>query len=101
MKQGKISLNYTKFNLVTRGPHPFRRPTTHLLLSDLMVSSGLFKALTTLKINILIAGFGYTWSDSSVYWVDLLRNPTRMLACNAEGSGPPFYFHMHANFDRA
>ncbi|KAK6533217.1 hypothetical protein TWF281_007367 [Arthrobotrys megalospora] len=47
------------------------------------------------------AGFGYSWSDSRIYWEDLRGAPTQMLTCkNEEEAAPPFYFHIHANFDR-
>ncbi|KAK6505305.1 hypothetical protein TWF481_007211 [Arthrobotrys musiformis] len=47
------------------------------------------------------AGFGYNWSDSRIYWEDLRGAPTQMLTCkNEEEVAPPFYFHVHANFDR-
>ncbi|RVD82950.1 uncharacterized protein DFL_007357 [Arthrobotrys flagrans] len=47
------------------------------------------------------AGFGYSWSDSRIYWEDLRGTPTQMLTCrNEEEAAPPFYFHIHANFDR-
>ncbi|KAF3086913.1 hypothetical protein TWF102_010860 [Orbilia oligospora] len=47
------------------------------------------------------AGFGYSWSDSRIYWEDLRGAPTQMLTCrNEEEAAPPFYFHIHASFDR-
>ncbi|KAK6330143.1 hypothetical protein TWF730_004642 [Orbilia blumenaviensis] len=49
------------------------------------------------------AGFGYSWSESRIYWEDLRGAPTQMLTCrNGEeaAAAPPFYFHVHANFDR-
>ncbi|KAJ6262787.1 Vacuolar protein-sorting-associated protein [Drechslerella dactyloides] len=47
------------------------------------------------------AGFGYHWSDGRIYWEDLRGAPTQMLTCmNEEEAAPPFYFHMHANFDK-
>ncbi|KAK6541287.1 hypothetical protein TWF694_008645 [Orbilia ellipsospora] len=47
------------------------------------------------------AGFGYNWSDGRIYWEDLRGAPTQMLTCtNEEEAAPPFYFHMHANYDR-
>jgi vacuolar protein sorting-associated protein 13A/C len=48
-------------------------------------------------------GFGYTWSNESLWWRDLLRRPTRTLTCKGEDGGktPPFYFQMHANFDKS
>ncbi|KAK6332723.1 hypothetical protein TWF696_002747 [Orbilia brochopaga] len=47
------------------------------------------------------AGFGYNWSDGRIYWEDLRGAPTQMLTCtNEEEAAPPFYFHMHANYDK-
>ncbi|EPS41948.1 hypothetical protein H072_4103 [Dactylellina haptotyla CBS 200.50] len=47
------------------------------------------------------AGFGYSWSDGRIYWEDLRGTPTQMLTCkNEEEAAPPFYFHMHANYER-
>jgi len=48
------------------------------------------------------AGFGYSWCQTQIHWSDLLKQPTKILACNAENEErPPFYFQMHANFDRS
>ncbi|TVY26507.1 Vacuolar protein sorting-associated protein [Lachnellula hyalina] len=48
-------------------------------------------------------GFGYTWSSESLFWKDLLKRPTRTLMCKGEQDKqtPPFYFQMHANYDRS
>lgn len=47
-------------------------------------------------------GFGYDWSAEQLYWKDLLRRPTRTIACRGEaGQGlPSFYFQLNATFDR-
>jgi vacuolar protein sorting-associated protein 13A/C len=47
-------------------------------------------------------GFGYTWSSERLFWKDLLRRPTRTITCRGDGddSTPPFYFQMHAAFDK-
>ncbi|EWC44073.1 hypothetical protein DRE_07208 [Drechslerella stenobrocha 248] len=48
------------------------------------------------------AGFGYSWSNGRIYWEDLRGAPTQMLTCmNEEEAAPPFYFHMHANYDKS
>jgi len=48
-------------------------------------------------------GFGYSWSTESLWWKDLLKRPTRTMTCRGEQdkSTPPFYFQMHATFDKA
>ncbi|CZR58169.1 related to vacuolar protein sorting-associated protein VPS13 [Phialocephala subalpina] len=48
-------------------------------------------------------GFGYAWSTESLWWKDLLQRPTRTMTCKGETdkSTPPFYFQMHATFDRS
>ncbi|TVY71541.1 Vacuolar protein sorting-associated protein, partial [Lachnellula suecica] len=48
-------------------------------------------------------GFGYTWSTESLFWRDLLKRPTRTLVCKGEQDKqtPPFYFQMHASYDRS
>ena len=48
-------------------------------------------------------GFGYAWSNESLWWRDLLQRPTRTLTCKGETDKqtPPFYFQMNANFDRS
>ena len=48
-------------------------------------------------------GFGYAWSNESLWWRDLLQRPTRTLTCKGENDKqtPPFYFQMNANFDRS
>lgn len=45
-------------------------------------------------------GFGYHWSSDQLWWRDLLRNPTRQVMCKGE-NGDPFFFQVHARFDRA
>ena len=47
-------------------------------------------------------GFGYTWSSERLFWKDLVRRPTRTLTCRGEKDdhSPPFYFQMHAQFDK-
>ncbi|OCK84928.1 vacuolar protein sorting-associated protein 13 [Lepidopterella palustris CBS 459.81] len=47
-------------------------------------------------------GFGYTWSNERLFWKDLLKRPTRTLTCRSESDdqSPPFYFQMHAAFDK-
>ena len=48
-------------------------------------------------------GFGYTWSTETLWWRDLLKKPTKTMTCKGDNdkSTPPFYFQMHANFDRS
>ncbi|EHL03290.1 putative Vacuolar protein sorting-associated protein 13 [Glarea lozoyensis 74030] len=47
-------------------------------------------------------GFGYTWSTESLYWKDLMKRPTRTMTCKGENDKqtPPFYFQMHASYDK-
>jgi vacuolar protein sorting-associated protein 13A/C len=47
-------------------------------------------------------GFGYAWSTESLWWKDLLQRPTRTMTCKGESdkNTPPFYFQMHATFDK-
>ncbi|KAF2471810.1 vacuolar protein sorting-associated protein 13 [Lindgomyces ingoldianus] len=47
-------------------------------------------------------GFGYTWSNERLFWKDLLRRPTRTITCRGEqdDQSPPFYFQMHAAYDK-
>ncbi|KAI1995793.1 Vacuolar protein sorting-associated protein 13 [Ophidiomyces ophidiicola] len=47
-------------------------------------------------------GFGYDWSTERLFWKDLLKLPTKTLKCNSENGqqAPPFYFRMHATFDK-
>ncbi len=47
-------------------------------------------------------GFGYAWSNESLWWKDLLQRPTRTMSCRGENdkNTPPFYFQMHASFDK-
>jgi vacuolar protein sorting-associated protein 13A/C len=48
-------------------------------------------------------GFGYAWSTEVLWWRDLLQRPTRTITCKGETdkSTPPFYFQMHASYDKA
>ena len=48
-------------------------------------------------------GFGYAWSDESLWWKDLLQRPARTITCKGENDKqtPSFYFQMNANFDRS
>ncbi|KAK0609948.1 hypothetical protein B0T17DRAFT_501212 [Bombardia bombarda] len=45
-------------------------------------------------------GFGFGWSNDTLWWRDLLKRPTKTLVCKGE-HGDPFYFQMSASFDRA
>ncbi|KAF2136708.1 uncharacterized protein K452DRAFT_322218 [Aplosporella prunicola CBS 121167] len=47
-------------------------------------------------------GFGYTWSNERLFWKDLLKRQTRTITCRGENDdqAPPFYFQMHAAFDK-
>ncbi|KAF1991838.1 vacuolar protein sorting-associated protein 13 [Aulographum hederae CBS 113979] len=47
-------------------------------------------------------GFGYTWSSERLFWKDLLKRPTRTISCRGEqdDNSPPFYFQMHASYDK-
>ncbi|KAH0564849.1 hypothetical protein GP486_001757 [Trichoglossum hirsutum] len=47
-------------------------------------------------------GFGYAWSNEQMFWKDLLRRPTRTITCRGESGDrtPPFYFQMHASYDK-
>jgi vacuolar protein sorting-associated protein 13A/C len=47
-------------------------------------------------------GFGYTWSNERLFWKDLIKRPTRTITCRGEqdDQSPPFYFQMHAAFDK-
>jgi vacuolar protein sorting-associated protein 13A/C len=48
-------------------------------------------------------GFGYAWSTETLWWRDLLQRPTRTITCKGETdkNTPPFYFQMHASYDKA
>jgi vacuolar protein sorting-associated protein 13A/C len=48
-------------------------------------------------------GFGYAWSTEALWWRDLLPRPTRTLTCKGENDKqtPPFYFQMHAKYDKS
>ena len=48
-------------------------------------------------------GFGYAWSNESLWWRDLLQISTRTMTCKGEADKqtPPFYFQMNAKFDRS
>ncbi|KAH9862571.1 hypothetical protein IAQ61_009988 [Plenodomus lingam] len=47
-------------------------------------------------------GFGYAWSNEQLFWKDLLKRPTRTITCRSEQDehAPPFYFQMHATYDK-
>lgn len=45
-------------------------------------------------------GFGYQWSRDQLWWRDLLQRPTKQIVCQGE-NGDPFYFQVHARFDRS
>lgn len=45
------------------------------------------------------SGFGYGWSSETLWWRDLLKRPTRTMACKGENN-EPFYFQLNANVDR-
>ncbi|SPJ86701.1 related to vacuolar protein sorting-associated protein VPS13 [Fusarium torulosum] len=45
-------------------------------------------------------GFGYQWSNDHLFWRDLLKRPTKQVVCKGE-NGDPFYFQVHARFDKA
>ncbi|KAF2642663.1 vacuolar protein sorting-associated protein 13 [Massarina eburnea CBS 473.64] len=47
-------------------------------------------------------GFGYAWSNEQLYWEELLKRPTRTITCRGEqdDNSPPFFFQLHASFDR-
>ncbi|KAF5020391.1 hypothetical protein F66182_7578 [Fusarium sp. NRRL 66182] len=44
-------------------------------------------------------GFGYQWSNDQLFWRDLLNRPTKQVVCKGE-NGDPFYFQVHARFDK-
>lgn len=50
----------------------------------------------------MVAGFGYTWSDRTLFWRDLLKRPTTGLSCSSNDGNhtPPFHFQMHANYPK-
>jgi vacuolar protein sorting-associated protein 13A/C len=47
-------------------------------------------------------GFGYAWSNERLFWKDLLKRPTRTITCRGDqdDQAPPFYFQMHASYDK-
>ncbi|KAK3937378.1 putative vacuolar protein sorting-associated protein [Diplogelasinospora grovesii] len=45
-------------------------------------------------------GFGYGWSNDTLWWRDLLKRPTRTMVCKGE-HGDPFYFQLSASYDKA
>ncbi|KAF2036721.1 vacuolar protein sorting-associated protein 13 [Setomelanomma holmii] len=47
-------------------------------------------------------GFGYAWSNERLFWKELLKRPTRTITCRGEQDeqAPPFYFQLHAAFDK-
>jgi len=44
-------------------------------------------------------GFGFGWSNDTLWWRDLLKRPNKTMMCKGENS-EPFYFQMSARFDR-
>ncbi|ROT38314.1 vacuolar protein sorting-associated protein [Sodiomyces alkalinus F11] len=46
------------------------------------------------------SGFGYAWSSETLWWKDLLKKPTRTVVCRGE-NGDPFYFQVHATYDKS
>lgn len=47
-------------------------------------------------------GFGYSWSNERLFWKTLLEKQTRTITCRSEAgdSSPPFFFQMHAHYDK-
>jgi vacuolar protein sorting-associated protein 13A/C len=47
-------------------------------------------------------GFGYAWSNERLFWKELLKRPTRTITCRGESDeqAPPFYFQLHAAYDK-
>ncbi|KAF1944820.1 vacuolar protein sorting-associated protein 13 [Clathrospora elynae] len=47
-------------------------------------------------------GFGYAWSNERLFWKDFLKRPTRTITCRGEQDeqAPPFYFQLHATYDK-
>ncbi|KAH7312762.1 hypothetical protein B0I35DRAFT_481183 [Stachybotrys elegans] len=45
-------------------------------------------------------GFGYQWSNDQIWWKDMLKQPTKRVVCKGE-NGDPFYFQVHARFEKA
>jgi vacuolar protein sorting-associated protein 13A/C len=47
-------------------------------------------------------GFGYAWSNERLFWKDLLKRPTRTITCRGDQDeqAPPFYFQLHAAYDK-
>ena len=47
-------------------------------------------------------GFGYAWSNERLFWKDLLKRPTRAIACKSEDNqnAPPFYFQLNAAYNK-
>ncbi|PSN61047.1 vacuolar protein sorting-associated protein 13 [Corynespora cassiicola Philippines] len=47
-------------------------------------------------------GFGYAWSNERLHWTDLVKRPTRTITCRGEqdDQSPPFYFQLHAAYDK-
>ncbi|KAF4122047.1 vacuolar protein sorting-associated protein 13A/C [Geosmithia morbida] len=46
------------------------------------------------------SGFGYQWCGEQLWWRDLLKRPTKQVVCKGD-SGEPFYFQVHARFNKA
>jgi vacuolar protein sorting-associated protein 13A/C len=47
-------------------------------------------------------GFGYTWSNETLFWRELLKRPTQTIKCEGENGDktPPFYFQMNAIYEK-
>lgn len=45
-------------------------------------------------------GFGYQWSGEQLWWGDLLKRQTKQVVCKGD-NGDPFYFQVHARFDKS
>ncbi|OAA57995.1 vacuolar protein sorting-associated protein vps13 [Niveomyces insectorum RCEF 264] len=46
------------------------------------------------------SGFGFDWSNETLWWRDLLKRPTRTVVCKGE-QGDSFFFQVNANFDKS
>ncbi|EFW98970.1 vacuolar protein sorting-associated protein vps13 [Grosmannia clavigera kw1407] len=45
------------------------------------------------------SGFGYDWSSDTLWWRDLLKQPTKTMVCKGDHS-ESFFFQVNANFER-
>ena len=47
-------------------------------------------------------GFGYAWSNERLFWRDLLKRPTRAVACKSEDdqNSPSFFFQVNAAYNK-